>query len=227
MIGSNRGWIETPYVPCPATIDLLAQGVRREASIDAAIVPGVMDCGEDCDVMRGEEVQLLGALAAGLLPPGAHGCHPGTHTKWVVLDGDAIARLRTVMTGELFALLRSHSILAAQLAGDVVPGEAFDRGVLRSLEGPELGADLFGVRAQLLLGRLPEADAASYASGLLIGADIATGLRFAGAGTVALIGDSTLTRLYAAALALAGRENVVIDDEAAFVAGMAALARRL
>lgn len=227
MIGSNRGWIEAGYVDCPAGIAALVGGLEH-AGQDAAIVPGVRDTGEGrADVMRGEEVQLLGAVAAGLVAPDARICHPGTHAKWARMAGGAIAEFRTVMTGELFALLKDHSIMAGQLDEPVADGPAFRAGVRRALERRELPADLFGVRAQLLLGRLAPAEGAAYASGLLIGSDIAIGLDFVGAGPIALIGEPALTRLYGAALDEAGQACSTIDGEAAFLAGISALAREI
>src|SRR6185437_276327 len=94
MIGSNRGWVEAPYVPCPAGIeDLSAKlvwGGEREA-----IVPGISYIGDNrADVMRGEEVQLLGAVEAGWVKPDALVCHPGTHNKWVQLRGGKIQSFR-------------------------------------------------------------------------------------------------------------------------------------
>jgi 2-dehydro-3-deoxygalactonokinase len=227
MIGSNRGWVEAGYVDCPADLGALVRGLEY-AGEGASIVPGVRDLGEGrADVMRGEEVQLLGAAAAGLIAPDARVCHPGTHAKWARMEAGAIAAFRTVMTGELFALLKAHSIMAGQLDGMVADCPVFRAGVRRSLEAPELSADLFGVRAQLLLGKLAPADGADYASGLLIGADIVIGLRFVGPGAISLIGEPALTRLYAAALDEAGRGHASIDGERAFLAGIAALAREI
>ncbi|MEO7635570.1 MAG: 2-dehydro-3-deoxygalactonokinase, partial [Sphingomicrobium sp.] len=129
MVGSNRGWVEAPYVPCPAGIEELAAGLARPGE-NAAIVPGVsFSDGDRADVMRGEEVQLLGALAAGLIPADCLVCHPGTHNKWATLSGGTIARFRTVMTGELFNLLKGHSILADLLRGEAEPDAAFLAGV--------------------------------------------------------------------------------------------------
>src|SRR5215210_280654 len=105
MIGSNRGWVEAPYVPCPAGIEELA-GALVWAGDREAIVPGVSDLGDGrADVMRGEEVQLVGAVAGGLIDPSSLVCHPGTHNKWVIMRHSQIASFRTVMTGELFNLL--------------------------------------------------------------------------------------------------------------------------
>src|SRR3954454_19481346 len=106
MIGSKRGWGEAPYVPCPAGIEQLADGLVRPGEREA-IVPGVSYVGEGrADVMRGEEVQLLGAVAAGLIDPMGLVCHPGTHNKWATLRHGQISGFRTVMTGELFSLLK-------------------------------------------------------------------------------------------------------------------------
>ena len=82
MVGSNRGWKEAPYVPCPAGIDdLVAKLVW--AGEREAIVPGVSYLGNGrADVMRGEEVQIFGALADGVVESDGLVCHPGTHNKW-------------------------------------------------------------------------------------------------------------------------------------------------
>ena len=133
MVGSNRGWIEAPYVPCPAGMEDLAAALVWPEEGRTAIVPGVC-LANPADVMRGEEVQLLGAYAAGTIGPDALVCHPGTHNKWARLEGGRIARFTTVMTGELFNLLKGHSILADLLSGPVSPGEAFEAGVRRGLE---------------------------------------------------------------------------------------------
>lgn len=220
MVGSNRGWAEAPYVPAPAGLADIAAGLCWVEPDRTAIVPGVSwDKDAMADVMRGEEVQLLGAHAAGLVAPDALVCHPGTHNKWVRLEGGRIGPFRTVMTGELFNLLREHSILADLLAAPVTTGAAFEAGVRHGLANDDLTAELFSVRARCLLGKADPADAASYASGLLIGSDIRLGLRSAPPGEVAVLGRPELTRLFAAALAVVGREAREIDGEQAFLAG--------
>ncbi|WP_340315619.1 2-dehydro-3-deoxygalactonokinase [Rhizorhabdus argentea] len=225
MIGSNRGWVEAPYRSCPAGLDELAEGLKRIPHVDAAIVPGLSFADESSvDIMRGEEIQLLGAVAAGLVSPDASACHPGTHAKWVKLESGRIAAFRTVMTGEMFALLKKHSIIGGQLQAASAPGPSFTAGVRRSLERCELTADLFQIRARGLIGGLSNEEASAYASGLLIGADIRAGLSFVGkGGAVALIGDPVLTALYAAALRETGRASFEVDGEAAFLAGIKAL----
>ncbi len=224
MVGSDRGWREVPYVPCPVGLPALRKALFWVNGGDIAIAPGVSFIEEGRgDVMRGEEVQILGAVAAGLCAPDALVCHPGTHAKWVRLKSGAMTGFRTVMTGELFALLRGGGILAPQLQGEAKPDADFARGVEAALRNTALSADLFSARAGALLG-LRARDAASYVSGLLIGADIGIGLAFGrGRDDVVLIGEEALTTLYAAALDIAGRRTETIDGEVAFRAGARAL----
>jgi 2-dehydro-3-deoxygalactonokinase len=228
MIGSNRGWIEAPYVPCPAGIEELAARLIWPEEGRTAIVPGLSYLDDRrADVMRGEEVQMFGALAAGLIEPDGLVCHPGTHNKWVLLRSGRVERFRTVMTGELFSLLKEHSILSDLLQGAVAPGPAFEAGVLHGLSDEDLTAELFSVRARVLLGVAERGDSAAYCSGLLIGADLRTGLRQAGEGQIAVMGRPDLTQLYAAALAAAGFRACEVDGEAAFLTGIKDLAERL
>lgn len=224
MIGSDRGWREAGYVPCPADLDALAGAILW---VDAAtgIVPGL--CQRDpADVMRGEEVQILGAMAAGLAGGDGIVCHPGTHAKWIMTAGGAIAGFRTMMTGEMFALLSQHSILADRLTAEVSPGVAFSAGVAEAQAGGDLLSGLFRIRARHLLGEGGSDDAA-FASGLLIGSDVAAGLRLAGDGPVTLIGRADLCALYASAVEACGRRTTRVDGATAFLAGIAQLVQRL
>jgi 2-dehydro-3-deoxygalactonokinase len=227
MIGSNRGWKEAPYVPCPAGLDELAKALVWAGEREA-IVPGVSYVGNGrADVMRGEEVQLLGAVAAGLVDPMALVCHPGTHNKWATLRHGQIREFRTVMTGELFSLLKDHSILSDLLQGTVEANDAFKQAVHAVLDDGALAADLFGVRARVLLGEAKKEDAAAYASGLLIGADVRIGLSIPTSAHIDVIGRQDLTHLYAAAIRVAEREANELDGEQCFLAGIAEIAKRI
>ena len=227
MIGSNRGWKEAPYVPCPAGLDDLAAKVVWAGEREA-IVPGVSYLGSGrADVMRGEEVQLLGALASGTVESDALVCHPGTHNKWVVLHQSRIQSFRTVMTGELFSLLKEHSILADLLEGPVEDNDVFRGAAHHAVFHETLPAELFSIRAGVLLGQMKKADAPSYASGLLIGTDVRIGLTVPTGAQVAVMGRPQLTKLYVAALAQANRESVELDGEQCFLAGIHEIAKRI
>jgi 2-dehydro-3-deoxygalactonokinase len=228
MVGSNRGWIEAPYVPCPAGLRDLAAALVWPEEGRTAIVPGVSFVDPDeADVMRGEEVQLLGAYAAGIVPADSLVCHPGTHNKWARLRGGRIERFRTVMTGEIFNLLRESSILSDLLSGPAELGHAFEQGVKRGLADECLPAELFKIRARVLLGEAKAEDAASFGSGLLIGTDVRAGLREGDDGEVVVMGRPELTRLYAEALRIAGRQAREVDGERAFLAGATGIVRSI
>lgn len=227
MAGSNRGWVDAPYLPCPVGIDDLVTNLVW-ADERSAIVPGVSYIGQGrADIMRGEEVQLLGGVAAGVVNPEGFVSHPGTHNKWALLRHGTIHIFGTVMTGELFNLLKEHSILADLLQAPVEPNDAFKRGVRRALEREMLAADLFGVRAGVLLAQANKDDASSYASGLLIGADVRIGLTWPAGAQISVIGRPELTRLYAAAIREAGREAIELDGERCFLAGIQEIAKRI
>jgi 2-dehydro-3-deoxygalactonokinase len=183
--------------------------------------------GQRADVIRGEEVQLFGAVTRGLIPPDCLVCHPGTHNKWVRLDSGRATSFRTVMTGEMFSLLKEKSILSDWLHNDVEAAEAFRSGTRRGLAGGTLTAELFSVRAGVLLGKLPPGEAASFTSGLLIGADVRTGLIDMDGGEIIVMGRPELTRLYAVAIEEAGHPAREVDGEPAFLAGIHEIVRKI
>lgn len=219
MIGSNRGWIETPYAYCPAGLSELAGQLVWSPDGSAALVPGVAFLNGRADVMRGEEVQILGAVADGDIPGDCLVCHPGTHNKWIHVRGGRIDSFKTVMTGELFNLLREKSILSELLRHQTETGEAFADGVGRGLSGAALTAELFETRARVLLGRSRAEDGASFVSGLLIGHDVRAGLAEAPDLPLVVMGRPELTKLYAAALTQAAVTSEEMDGERAFIAG--------
>lgn len=227
MVGSDKGWRTIPYVSCPASVDALANGVHWFGEERAGIVPGVCQVDGEADVMRGEEVQALGAVAMGAVDPDGLVCHPGTHSKWVRLHQGQISGFRTMMTGEVFGLLRTASILSAQMQDEAAQNPSFDEGLEQALGGAPLLSALFRIRAGHVLAQ-PPLQGASYASGLLIGSDVNAGLASARPGqTITLIGQRELARLYARAIERAGFPARIVSDGDAFVAGMQAIVEHL
>lgn len=215
MIGSRQGWREVAYADCPAGAEELARGLAEVAGPGGRpvrIVPGLLarDAGGVPDVMRGEETQILGELAAGGAPSGRF-VLPGTHSKWAAAEDGRIVSFATYMTGEVFDVLRRHSILGRLMReGAPHDPDAFRLGLDRArmvepaAGGGRLLHDLFGARTLGLTGDLPEAGLASYLSGLLIGAEIAAASGAEVGEPVTVIGSGALTALYLDALAHLG-----------------------
>lgn len=203
MVGSQHGWREAPYAPCPAdAVALARQALKLNERIH--ILPGLMLDGGQPDVMRGEETQIVGALA--LRPElSAQSCVvlPGTHSKWARVEAGRVTGFATHMTGELYALLRQHSVLARLMPADgsAPPSpHAFLAGVDAAREDSVLGHQLFAVRTLGLFKRLPPEQLPDYLSGLLIGHEIAHELKGAASARLALVGDPALCERYALAL---------------------------
>jgi 2-dehydro-3-deoxygalactonokinase len=227
MIGSTLGWTVVPYDRCPTSLDDLAAHLHA-VEPDVRIVPGVSCPGVTgaSDVMRGEETQILGWVA--MKPERARGrhliCHPGTHAKWAVVEDGRLTRFATAMTGELFAVLRKHSVLRTE--EEPRDEAAFAEGVRAAGEGDALSTRLFSARGRVVGDGAPASTTSAYLSGLLIGAEIAGTPRLLGmepGGSVQLIGDLDLCSWYRQALALRGVEADVCDGEEAALAGLVAL----
>ena len=214
MAGSRQGWAEAPYVACPAGLDELARHLHWIERDRIAIVPGLSDAqGDVPDVMRGEEVQIFGAMRLASLADGLF-VLPGTHSKWATVRGGRIMGFRTFMTGEVYGLFAQHSILARTLDANAPLDEAaFRRGVVRAGEGESLLHNTFGVRALGLFERLTPAESASYLSGLLIGEELGRQALPAD-GEVTVIGASALVARYALALAERGAKVRAFGAEA-------------
>lgn len=171
MVGSRQGWREVPYVQCPAGLREVSMHMT-EVAPQVWIVPGV-SCVDDAgvpDVMRGEETQILGVLQD--LEDDSLLCLPGTHSKWVRVRGERIVGFRTCFTGELFSVLRQHSLLGRMMQDGPADERSFAEGIDRSADDGGLLNHLFGVRTRGLFGEIGSVQAASYLSGLLIGHEL-------------------------------------------------------
>lgn len=232
MVGSRLGWVEVPYLDCPAE----AAGMRaalhrfRLDGTAAAIVPGLA-CTNPLsapDVMRGEETQVFGAMA--LRPELGRGRHvlalPGTHCKWVFVEDGRIVRFQTSFVGELFDLLRRHSLLAGAEGGHD-PG-AFALGLDRASAAASLPHLLFEARSRQLREGLAGAAAMSFLSGLLIGSDVRGARELPGwppeRDEVVLVGEAALCALYTAALAKQSLAAHALDGVRCVLSGLRLLA---
>ena len=251
MIGSRNGWVEQAYLPCPVDTAALAQAMRSYDDLLPGrtlwLVPGVStgergvpdastgdrrsvpDMSASArhsvpDVMRGEETQLVGLIAA--LGDGEHvACLPGTHSKWAQIANGQLTDFATVMTGELYAVLRQHSILGKLMQDDQaeLDIDAFLQGVDRSADPGGLSHHLFGARTLGLFDRLTATALPSYLSGLLIGHELRD--HCGNHATVHLVGSPGLAQRYAVALEQLGVKSQLHPEDLA-ATGLFALARQ-
>ncbi len=232
MVGSRQGWAEAPYLSCPAGIEGLADGLLEvPGAAGVWIVPGVAYQAPEGrhDVIRGEEVQIFGALAERARNRQVF-CLPGTHSKWATVQDGRIDWFATSMTGEVYAVMAEHSILGRLMAepGQDDPGRdddaAFRQGLALAAEPGGLLHHLFAVRAEGLFGAVPSAGLRSYLSGIAIGHEVRAMCAMAKPeGPVTLIGRPDLTRLYAQAIGLCGPSTQVVTSQDATLKGLSIL----
>ena len=232
MVGSSIGWREVPYLKCPAKPSAIADAALRFEAGDRAIaiLPGLSCRGKTGapDVLRGEETQILGALRLHpQLTKGRHLlCLPGTHTKWVAVTDGAVSQFQTALSGELFELLRRHSVLARDSGEVDGQSSAFALGLESARQKADLLYLLFSARSRAVTGDMAKEDAASYLSGLVLGKDVATALALFDMapsnmdGPVQLICTPLLAALYGKALATYDVKSSVIDGDRAALAGL-------
>ncbi len=234
MAGARQGWVEAGYIDTPTSLTAILTGavaVPGEAR-DVRILPGLAQRAKDApDVMRGEETQLLGSIAAD-----AKGeqivCMPGTHSKWVrVVDG-RVTGFSTFMTGELFDVITRHSILSHAVAGAAdMPADAtaFEAALKAAFEKPQLATNLlFTARSGQLLHGTTAAGAQALISGTLIGAEIAGALSSAGQGAaITLVASGRLQALYEDAFRSLSLPYQTIDADAAVRRGLSAAAEAI
>ncbi len=229
MVGARQGWSEAKYraVPCTPTDPAgLTTVATQDPRLDVRIAPGLSQ-DRPADVMRGEETQLAGALA---LHPNFDGvfCLPGTHSKWAQVSAGEVVSFQTYMTGELFALLSTQSVLRHSLTAEGWDDAAFDEGLSEALSRPDrIAARLFSLRAEGLLHGLTAPQARSRLSGLLIGIELAGAKPYWLGQEVKLIGAEALAASYARALSTQGLKTDRLDATACTLAGLSALHAKL
>ena len=240
MVGSNIGWQAAPYIDCPASAEQIVSGrtVFNARGIEFSIISGLKTLNPlgTPDLMRGEELQLLGWMrVAGLKQPTAQlVVLPGTHNKWVLVKGGKIETFVTALTGELYSLLQNNSVLIANPESADFSADIFLQGVTvaTTLESGQLLQALFATRSRQVLGELSESHASSYLSGLLIGSDVVSSLalmeklmekQMDGIASVDLIGDSALSRCYQLALESVGIKAELRDATQIAISGYLAV----
>lgn len=218
MITSRNGWIEIPYVRCPAgPAELAAGSVRRSLrnGSDLVFLPGLTDPLRKPfpDVMRGEEIQVAGH---GLADDGTI-IIPGTHSKWAQVKDGRIEGFQTFVTGEIFALLLNNSFIARGATQPPVDDpEAYRWGLEEAKNSGAMLSLLFSARTGGLAGKLSANQLRSYVHGMVIGQEFRQA-RDAGwyseGGKATIVGNDGLNDLYVVAANVFDLEIAMGDDD--------------
>ncbi len=230
MVGSRNGWQEVAYLDVAHPLTRLGEALHEIPTgligTRCRIVPGYrfLDRHGMPDVIRGEEIQVFGALRLGA--PEGWFVLPGTHSKWVHVEGGRITEFRTYMTGEFYATLRQHGLLAKLIESEDAVPEAFHAGLQAARQG-SFTHMAFCCRALVVTDMMPARHTASYLSGLLIGCELHDILQ-TGSGSpgnvIQIVGSPGLEQRYADALAWAGLPTRIWQPDEAYLAALRALA---
>lgn len=202
MASSAIGMKELPYKEIPFNIK--AQNLAIETTPattsflhEIILISGV--CSSN-DVMRGEETIIAGCEInttnkKQLL------ILPGTHSKHVLVKNKALTSFKTYMTGELFELISTKSILSASVEkykGSIKENEAFIQGVKDATTSSLLN-NIFHVRTNAIFSRMNKEDNYAYLSGLMIGEELKH-ISKENINTVTVVSSGSLLKLYYKAL---------------------------
>ncbi len=179
MITSRQGWIERPYLDCPAGASDLAQALHIHKTntgrtIHFATGLHYSSKATPHDVMRSEETQVFGSLGTGA----THFVTPGTHSKWIDVTDGKITKFATYMTGEVYAVLHNHTILGRLITSDNDHEPSFLRGADAAFADPAgFLHTIFATRTLGLFNDLSGDELASYLSGVVIGTEVAHAIK--------------------------------------------------
>jgi 2-dehydro-3-deoxygalactonokinase len=229
VAGSREGWRETPYtrVPCNPAALRPHPVATRDPRLRVHIIGGLDQITPRAAVLRGEETQIAGFLAQTADFDGVI-CLPGTHTQWVHVSASEVISFQSFMTGELFALLGSQSILRCSVGTEGWDDATFLAGIEATLARPDhLSALLLTLRADDIVRGADAGHATARLSGWLIGAEIAAAKSYWLGRQVALVGSDGLCRRYASALSAQGVPTTIHRSDELVRAGLCAAKNEL
>nr|PMI00081.1 hypothetical protein BCU55_12415 [Shewanella sp. 10N.286.48.A6] len=224
MVGSLKGWINVDYVSTPASAALLSRGkhsFQLPWGVTGTIYPGIShQTDKQYDVMRGEEVQLLG-LSLLTQKNELSAILPGTHSKHACIDRQQIVDFKSYLTGEVFSLLINHSLLGKGITlDDEFEETSFLAGVDDAQQG-EFTHQIFLGWTHRLFGKLSDSQVGDYLSGMLIGFE----LKQTSQPFYYLVGNQKMCERYQFALNHLEKQSEIVCGDRCFLAGMIALKR--
>ena len=207
MVGAKQGWIEVPYINSPCDIrNLNFKTLNILDDTYVHILSGVSQSNPS-DVMRGEETQIAGFLLNNIDFNGSI-CLPGTHSKWVNLNGYDIQKFTSFLTGELYEIVKKYSILKHSLNTTKLDDEIVKTAANLILENPSfISNKLFEIRAENLLKNSNQKSNNSKLVGYLLGIELSGSSTYWEDKDLVIIGSSNLNKYYE--LILNGRSKSI------------------
>ncbi|QHI39227.1 putative 2-dehydro-3-deoxygalactonokinase DgoK1 [Kordia antarctica] len=214
MITANIGMSEMPYAQMPFQKDgssLLSKKITLNTGLEILLISGVSDA---FGMMRGEETQAIG-LSENMTNEDSILILPGTHSKHLTYTNGQFTALKSYMTGEVFELLATKSILSNSIKKTPINSSLeahFLKGVQLGVKG-ELSANLFSIRANDLAKKATHEENYYFLSGLLIGDELAylkeTSQK------IYIAAPASLSKLYQLGLDyIIGSDNYILFNEA-------------
>jgi len=189
MITSNVGLVEVAHLPAPVgQLEISSGVVRRDfphiSSLPFFFVPGVKSVPEtmtpetivDADIMRGEEVEVIGLLELLHLKGPVVFLHIGSHHKSVLVNAHGtIERSRTSITGEFYATISQNTVLknsvVPELDSQMLDSNMWRLG-FRHVQTEGIGRALFLARVSAQLWDKTKVEVTSYLLGAAAALDI-------------------------------------------------------
>lgn len=248
MISSNVGLFELPHVLAPAGLQQLARGmvsvtIPEVFSKPLWFVPGVRNVVENIglhncesmDMMRGEEVEVIGVIdQMGITGP-AMMVMPGSHSKFVCIDDkNRITGCVTTLAGELMYVITHNTILAQSLESSfatAISPEMLLAGA-KSAQTIGLGRTCFNVRILDQFTIYERNDRANFLLGAILGADLltlknSTAIKMLPGTPVIICGKPIMKEALALLIQnddyFSGKVTVVSDEVQAHLAGLGAI----
>lgn len=131
MITSSLGLIEIPHVEAPVGVGELRDAIVEKKFDDIVkkpilFIPGVknrVDGGsfDEMDMMRGEEVEAIGAMKIMGLNGEAVFISPGSHTKIVFINHEnKIDKCSTTLTGEIIWAITRETVITDSINSNII-----------------------------------------------------------------------------------------------------------
>ena len=132
------------------------------------------------------------------------------------------------MTGELFGVISSHTLIRHSTSIKGWNQDSFEAGVLEGFNNPgSIASNLFSLRSESIVNDLNRDQARSTLSGLLLGVELNGAKNFWQGNNVTLIGSELLSNNYHQGLKILGGQSQLFSLETATLSGLSSAFREL